>query len=203
MKLIPRFPTEDAFLTAETNAKNFDLPTIIYKSPTLEHMMEEEDLKNANGVFFVQFSCSNQAKTQKGRGQIPLQTPRNDKLREIMTGFGPPMLKLMPGNSSKGHVGLKTFLSTVSNFGFLPSAFVNGEIDRFGLPSIRYQLRGKREVIAISCGEVCKFFDMQAACQQKSKDFIDVVTDLLESASTQKVQEFLDHGCVMYRGEVP
>ena len=200
---IPTFDSDKDFDADKNHDRFSDLPCMLKICEPVAKIMDDKELKGANGISHVQFSCSTQAKNDK-RGQQPLITSRNDKIRETMCSYGPSMLKVgtSSGGMDKSAIALKQFMQSVSSFGFLPGCVVHGELERYGLPSIRYQLRGSREVVIFPYTHLRQFYPLKEACDASKKDLCETIKDLLLLANPDMIKKYFDAGGVIYRGEV-
>ena len=106
------------------------------------------------------------------------------------------------GTPSKGVQAVRAHMSSASYFGYLPTYIGNGEKERHGLPSFRYQVRGKREVILISFKDLAKFISFEDACKKSSKDLFSTITDTLGRMSEDTCKEFVAGDVNIYRGEL-
>ena len=177
-------------------------PYMIEKCRPVEEICADKAIKSAQGIFNVQFGMSNQAKTDK-KGQIPLTTPRNDHLREVVYGYGPKIADLkMSGPVPPPTVAVRNFIKSVSHYAQLPSCIHNGETERFGLPSWRYQSKGTRQVAFVSYDHLRKFFDFHSACEKLQIPLDAMIRDVLATMSAAVCKDLLDSGAVIYRGEV-
>jgi hypothetical protein len=129
-------------------------PYIIQSMAQLRDVANEKDLKAALAIFQVQFAGSVQAK-QKGCGQTPLQIQKKEKARELMLEAMPPVAR----DVNKDAI-MRRFAETVSICGQLPQCVVNGEVEKQGAATSRYQLKGCREVYFIDYTEVKKLLKM-------------------------------------------
>jgi hypothetical protein len=125
-------------------------PYIIKSMTQLRDVTGEKDLKAALAIFQVQFAGSVQAK-QKGCGQTPLIIPKKEKARELMLEAMPPIAR----DVNKDPV-MRRFVEAVSIYGQLPQCVVNGEVEKQGAATSRYQLKGSREIFLINYVEVKK-----------------------------------------------
>ena len=177
-------------------------PYMIQKCSPVEEICSDKAIKSAQGIFNVQFAMSNQAKTDK-KGQIPLTTPRNDRLREVVYSHGPKIADFkMSGPVPPPTVAVRNFIKSVSHYAQLTSCISNGETERFGLPSWRYQSKGTRQVVFVSYDHLRVFFDFKAVCEKLQAPLLDMVRDILATMSESVFKDFLDSGGVIYRGEV-
>jgi invasion protein IalB len=93
-------------------------------------------------IFSVQLPSQMQAKTDK-RGQQPLLADNKNEIRETMLSFAPTPVDIPKGAA---YQTLERSVNQVSQFGILPGCVVNGNVERQGLSTLRYQTRGTREV---------------------------------------------------------
>ena len=139
-------------------------PYAISKVPDILAVADGKDVKSSQGVFHVQFSMSDQVKKTK-HGQYPMQTSKNDALRELALTQGPKVATIkMTGPAAKEQIAVRRFITSCSHFGFMPQCVINGEVERFAMPSYRYQLKGRREVLFVSYDDLSRFFPMEAIC---------------------------------------
>ena len=131
--------------TAITNfTKAGSLPYLIKAVDGLKTLTTDKEMKSELAIFQVQFTGSVQAK-EKGIGQQPLQSSRKEKIREIMVQNAPPTV-----DGVAKDIMILRFLNSMSTYGIMPQCTVNGEFERQGVPTIRYQIKGSRQYILIN-----------------------------------------------------
>ena len=158
-----RFASYDAYNMAvmENDKIVANWPFVIEEVADVETIYADKDVKSNCAIFFVQIGNSTQAKTQR-MGQQPMITPRNEKLREKILKRGPPILSLAPsGGASKPLIALRSFVTGISHYGYLPTCIINGKVERYGLPSWNYQQKGSRECIFVNYGDIAKYFPLK------------------------------------------
>ena len=177
-------------------------PYAISKVPDILAVADGKDVKSSQGVFHVQFSMSDQVKKTK-HGQYPMQTSKNDALRELALTQGPKVATIkMTGPAAKEQIAVRRFITSCSHFGFMPQCVINGEVERFAMPSYRYQLKGRREVLFVSYDDLSRFFPMEAICSKINKNLLEALTDVISTMSLEVATDFVQAGVKIYRGEV-
>ena len=168
----------------------------------MHKLMDDKSVKGSQAVFSVQFTLSDQTK-RTGQGQFPMVTPRNAAIRENILNCGPPTLQLkLTGPASKNVTAARSFLTSVSHFGFLNKCIVNGEVERYGMASYRYQCRGKREIFLVSYDDIKKYFSLVDVAKKLDKDLLTVIKEILTTMSPDIAADFVASCGVIYRGEV-
>ena len=77
---------------------------------------------------------------------VPHQHGENNIMKEVILNAGPKALPLkMTGTTEWNITAVRNFLQSCSFFGYSHKCILNGEAERFGMPSYRYQVKGKRE----------------------------------------------------------
>ena len=179
-----------------------DIPYAILNVANVQAITDDKSVKSAQSIVHVQFGLSDQAKKEK-KGQYPLNCIRNDALRETILGYGPKVAAFkMSGAADLPTTAVRTFLKSVSHYCQLNSCVVNGEIERFGLPSWRYQTKGRRQVVVVSYEDIRNCFDVRAMCETSKKNVLDVVKDLICGMTVEILGDFFKNGGKVYRGEV-
>jgi hypothetical protein len=112
----------------------------------LSKLFADRQARSSMAIFQVQLPQQIQVKTEK-RGQQPFAIPSKAEIRETMLSFGPP-LQHCPKDAKFQNVDRA--LGQLSQFGILPACVVNASLERQGLPTLRYQTLGKKEVATMS-----------------------------------------------------
>ena len=139
------------------------VPCCVAKATTLKTFHDERILKSSFAIFQIQYPNSQQAKVN-GRGQQPFPNDRKERVRELMVALAPPQVAVP---STAPNVVLHRALSNVSQYGVSPTFVGNGIIERHGLPTIRYHVKGTREVWILGYTHIQSFF---IALAKKSVD---------------------------------
>ena len=93
---------------------------------------------------------------QEGRGQQPFNNGRKDRILEIMREAAPSGCKV----PSTTRFGLfNKIMSTVSMFGTLPHATLTGAIERQGMATLRYHIKGSRQIVLMNYSDVATFLE--------------------------------------------
>ena len=149
-------------------------PYCIAKVPELETLFEDKDVEGQTAIFSMQFSC---AIKKDGKGQVPMTSTRNTAIRETILNMGPNTLDLKMAGAGlpKNVQAVKNFMQSVSHFGYVAKCNINGEHERFGMASFRYQTRGKRQIVLVRIDDIINFFPLSRLCDKPGKDMFTIL----------------------------
>ena len=175
VRALPRYDTSVTF--QKDHPAKADVPVDPYcidRCPDLDKLFDDKDVKGAHAIFSVQFSC---AVKKDGKGQVPMISTRNIALRETILDLGPKTLDLKMSGAGlpKNIQAVKNFLQSISHFGYTAKCIINGENERFGMASFRYQTRGKRQVMFIRFDDLLNFFPLKVMADKLDKDMFTIL----------------------------
>ena len=148
----PKFAGPDAVAAANADQFNNGCPFVVTEHSCVNGLVEERGSKAVIGIFRIQFPASEQAK-KDGRGQVPFNSLSASKVREAMLAVAPPGHLVQA--KDKDNVAAKA-MEAVSLAGCAPGTSYQG-LEKQSFATIRYNISGRREVLAINYMDMCKF----------------------------------------------
>ncbi len=115
---------------------------------TMNEELNKESVKGFMQIFETQFPLSKQAR-EKGRAQSAVKVDGIGKLREALMSFVSAKCKAFKGDGN----GLNSDLEHLSAYGF-SSAMRYAGAEYLGMSSIRYSMKGEREVVLCNASDV-------------------------------------------------
>lgn len=179
-------------------------PYIIKSVKSLIDAHSERYVKSSFAIFHVQFPNTQQAKTNL-RGQQPFSGDRKDKIRELMVGLAPPTVDIP---KTPPFACVERAVAGVSQFGIMPKFVSSAQIERHGLATLRYQVKGTREVVAISFEDmmlIVKHIDehFPGECQlQENIDVLQALQGMFARIEKRHLDAFKEIPVKVYRGQI-
>jgi len=92
-------------------------------------------------------------------------------------------------------------VTQISQFGVVRNGFSNGELERQGLATIRYQTRGEREIICINYVDIKNYFTTKG--KVVGADLLSFIKEFFGTASEQDWTDFSDAGYKIVKLLIP
>jgi hypothetical protein len=148
-------------------------------------------------IFSVQLPAQSQVKTEK-RGQQPFHVDKKQDIRATMLTLAPPIIQV-PKTSD--FAILDRSVGQLSQWGVLPGCVVNGATERQGLPTLRYQTKGKKEVAVIKFESLCKAM-AEHQVNIVGVDLFSAINTFLVNLTTEQLNKSLSAGMKVNRSVV-
>jgi hypothetical protein len=158
----------------------------------LAEIVGQSKARTQLGIFQVQFGKNVLFRKEK-RGQQPF-VGDCEALRDCMCAYSPPILDIP---RSHAYAVLTKATTSVSMFGLFPDCVVNGELERQGLPSLRYQIKGSRLISCVPFDDIAKF--MQSKSISLEVDMLAVIRDTFDSMDDETFGQFCALSPKVYR----
>ena len=162
-------------------------PFVIMEHSDLQAVLGDRMIQSAMGIFQVQFRSSEQGKIN-GRGTLPLMCAKKDLLRQCLLECAP-MQDNIP--AAKENEFLVKMISAAAQWFILPSCVTNGEVDRQGMPSIRYQSKGTRQVCVVSWDKLEDHLAQVIGSEggRLRKDLLETMTAVFEKMTIEDLEK--------------
>ena len=189
------FGSQELFLKhkSETAPEEFEKmgAYVILQNPDLAVLSEKPAVRSGMAIFYAQFPNQPDTKKQK-RGQQPFAISIKGDIRETMLASAPETIDMPSGGQDQMKALVARACNMVSQYGSLSVCVLNCRTEYQGLPTLRWQTKGQKEVAVMSATDVLKIcthfavkLDGQDAVLVLNKFFDSMTADQLDVALSQ------------------